>query len=61
MALLSEHVTARERASGLLVGLTVTPPPPSRTAYLVRRADRVLTPPEEAFVALVGGTASWPT
>lgn len=61
VALLSEHVTARERASGLLVGLTVTPPPPSRTAYLVRRADRVLTPPEEAFVALVGGTASWPT
>jgi hypothetical protein len=28
--------------------------------YLVRRADRVLTPPEQAFVALVGGIASWP-
>ncbi|WP_197508386.1 LysR family transcriptional regulator [Mycobacterium sp. E802] len=61
LALLSEHVTARERAAGLLVALSVDPPAPSRTAYLVRRADRVLTPPEEAFVALVGGIAAWPT
>ncbi|WP_166906668.1 LysR family transcriptional regulator [Mycobacterium sp. DL440] len=60
LALLSEHSTARERASGLLVALSVQPPPPSRTVYLVRRADRVLTPPEEAFARLVDGIAAWP-
>lgn len=51
LALLSEHATARERSSGMLVALQIDPPPPSRTVYLARRADRVLTPPEEAFVA----------
>ena len=60
LAMLSEHATARERASGLLVALSVEPPPPGRTVYLARRADRVLTPPEEEFVTLVGGIASWP-
>ncbi|WNG85435.1 LysR family transcriptional regulator [Mycobacterium sp. ITM-2016-00317] len=60
VALLSEHATAREREFGLLAALSVEPAPPSRTAYLVRRADRVLTPPEEAFVALVRKLASWP-
>jgi DNA-binding transcriptional LysR family regulator len=60
LTLLSEHVTARERSSGMLVALEIDPPPPGRTVYMVRRADRVLTPPEEAFVALVGGIASWP-
>jgi DNA-binding transcriptional LysR family regulator len=60
LTLLSEHVTARECSSGMLVALEIDPPPPGRTVYMVRRADRVLTPPEEAFVALVGGIASWP-
>ncbi|ULN34718.1 LysR family transcriptional regulator [Mycolicibacterium smegmatis] len=61
LALLSEHVTARERAAGLLVALSVDPPAQSRTTYLVRRADRVLTPAEEAFVALVDGIPAWPS
>jgi LysR family transcriptional regulator, low CO2-responsive transcriptional regulator len=60
LALLSEHATARERSAGMLVALQIDPPPPSRTVYLARRADRVLTPPEEAFAALVGAIASWP-
>jgi LysR family transcriptional regulator, low CO2-responsive transcriptional regulator len=60
LTLLSEHATARERSSGTLVALEVDPPPPHRTVYLARRADRVLTPPEQVFVALVGGIASWP-
>ena len=60
LALLSEHVTARERASGLLTQLSVEPPPPSRTVALVRRADRVLTPPEEAFHAQLRAIGSWP-
>ncbi len=60
LALLSEHSTARERASGLLEALDVQPPPPSRTVYLARRADRVLTPAEAAFVQLVEGLDAWP-
>ncbi|MGV9801846.1 LysR substrate-binding domain-containing protein [Mycobacterium sp. NPDC003449] len=61
LALLSDHSTARERSSGVLVALSVEPPPPSRTVYLLRRADRVLTPPEQAFVRLVDGISAWPS
>lgn len=61
LALLSEHVTARERAAGLLAELSVDPAPPSRTVSLVRRADRTLTPPEEAFMAQLRAVGSWPT
>lgn len=60
LALLSEHVTARERAAGLLDTVEVSPAPPSRQISLVRRADRTLTPPEEAFVALLRAVGSWP-
>ncbi|WP_341976195.1 LysR family transcriptional regulator [Microbacterium sp. LTA6] len=61
VALLSEHATARERAIGDLVALDITPAPPGRTVSLIRRADRVLTPPEEAFVTLLRSMAHWPT
>lgn len=60
LALLSEHVAARELASGMLVELSVDPAPPSRTVSLVCRADRTLTPPEEAFVAQLRAVGSWP-
>lgn len=60
VALLSEHVTARERAAGHLVALEVDPAPPGRTVSLIRRPDRVLTPPEEAFVAQLRSIAVWP-
>ncbi|MCX5207826.1 LysR family transcriptional regulator [Kitasatospora sp. NBC_00240] len=60
VALLSEHATSREIGFGMLAELTVDPPPPTRTVSLVRRADRVLTPPEEVFVALVRAVAEWP-
>lgn len=60
LALLSEHVTARERAGGLLTQLSVEPAAPSRTVALVHRADRVLTPPEEAFAAQIRAIGSWP-
>ncbi|QIY53516.1 LysR family transcriptional regulator [Streptomyces sp. RPA4-5] len=60
MAVVSEHVIRQETASGLLATLTVSPAPPSRTVSLVRRADRVLTPPEEAFVELVRTVGEWP-
>jgi molybdate transport repressor ModE-like protein len=60
VALLSERVTVRERSLGLLVALDVEPAPADRTVFLVHRADRVFTPPEELFMALVDGVASWP-
>lgn len=60
LAVLSEHMTARERAAGTLAELTVDPPPPSRTVSLVRRTDRTLTPPEEAFAAQLRAIGSWP-
>ncbi len=60
ISLLSEHATARERASGLLAALTVDPAPPTRTVSLVRRADRTLTPPEALFVAQLRAVGSWP-
>lgn len=60
VALLSEHVTARERAAGRLVALSVDPPAPSRTVYLVRKANRVLTHAEAAFTRLVRTTSAWP-
>lgn len=60
VALLSEHATRREIEYGLLAALDVDPAPPTRTVSLVRRTDRVLTPPEEAFVALVRAMGEWP-
>lgn len=60
VALLSEHATARERAAGHLVALDVDPAPPRRTVSLIRRADRVLTPPEEAFADQIRALAVWP-
>ncbi|MFG3258712.1 LysR substrate-binding domain-containing protein [Streptomyces sp. NPDC048172] len=60
VTLLSEHAARREIRSGILSTLSVTPAPPTRAVSLVRRADRVLTPPEEAFVQLVRSVAAWP-
>jgi LysR family transcriptional regulator, low CO2-responsive transcriptional regulator len=60
IALLPDHATARERSAGTLVALSVQPVPAGRTVYLVRRGDRILTPPEEAFSELVHGLTKWP-
>ncbi|MEV4615468.1 LysR family transcriptional regulator [Kitasatospora sp. NPDC049258] len=60
MTVVSEHVIRQESDSGRLATLTVVPAPPHRTISLVRRADRVLTPPEEAFVALARAFPQWP-
>ncbi|WP_327632848.1 LysR family transcriptional regulator [Kribbella sp. NBC_00482] len=60
LAVLSEHVVRREVEVGFLVCLDISPAPPQREVSLVRRADRILTPPEEAFTALVRATAEWP-
>ena len=60
MSILSEHAIARECASDLLTVLVIEPPPPRRMVSLVTRAGRALTPPERAFVDLVGTLAKWP-
>ncbi|WP_433259521.1 LysR family transcriptional regulator (plasmid) [Streptosporangium sp. CA-135522] len=61
VSLLSEHVIRQEIESGMLSTLLLTPAPPTRTVFLVIRADRVLTPPEKAFVELVRTVAEWPS
>jgi DNA-binding transcriptional LysR family regulator len=60
LSLISEHAIIRERASGVLTVLSIEPPPQSRTVSLVTRTGRELTPPERAFVELVGALATWP-
>jgi DNA-binding transcriptional LysR family regulator len=60
IAVLPDHATRREIDAGQLSKLDVRPAPPTRTVSLVRRADRLLTPPEEAFAALVRSTTEWP-
>jgi DNA-binding transcriptional LysR family regulator len=60
LSLISEHAIIRERAAGLLTVLDIEPPPQRRTVSLVTRAGRALTPPEQAFVELVGTLAQWP-
>lgn len=60
VALISEHAVRRELDAGVLVELTLSSAAPSRTVFLVRRADRVLTPPEELFVAQARAVVSWP-
>ncbi|QKW10285.1 LysR family transcriptional regulator [Streptomyces sp. NA04227] len=59
-AVVSEHVVRQETESGLLATLTVLPAPPTRSVSLVRRTDRILTPPEAAFMTLVRDIAEWP-
>lgn len=61
IAILSEHAIRRELDAGILTALSIEPLPPTRAVSLVRRADRVLTPPEEAFVALTRAVAEWPS
>lgn len=60
IAILPEHATRRELDHAQLALLDVDPAPPTRTISLVRRADRPLTPPEQAFVELVRSVKSWP-
>jgi DNA-binding transcriptional LysR family regulator len=60
LSLISEHAITRERASGLLTVLVIEPPPQRRMVSLVTRAGCALTPPERAFVDLVGTLAKWP-
>lgn len=60
VALISEHAVRREIDSGLLVELAIGPAAPSRTVCVVHRADRVLTPPEELFIAQLRAISSWP-
>ncbi|HEY9294407.1 MAG TPA: LysR family transcriptional regulator [Microlunatus sp.] len=61
VALISEHAVRRELEAGLLAQLALRPAAPGRTVSLVRRADRVLTPPEELFVAQLRAVGSWPS
>jgi DNA-binding transcriptional LysR family regulator len=60
ITLLSDHATRYELAHGMLARVEIDVPAPSRTISLVHRADRRMTPPERAFVALVRTVREWP-
>jgi LysR family transcriptional regulator, low CO2-responsive transcriptional regulator len=60
LSLISEHAISREYASGALAVLNIDPAPQRRTVSLVTRVGRTLTPPERAFVDLIGALAKWP-
>lgn len=61
IALVSEHVVARDLRSGDLAHLDVRPAPPARKVWLVRRGAQPLTALEHDFVFMLKTLATWPT
>ncbi|MDR2254537.1 MAG: LysR family transcriptional regulator [Arthrobacter sp.] len=60
LALVSEHVVARDLRSGDLARIRIQPAPARRPVTLVTMALGRLTPVEEQFVHLLTNTTSWP-
>ncbi len=60
LALISEHAVDGDVRAGTLSVLPVHPRPQARPISLVRRRDRLLSPAERAFVALLRAQHDWP-
>lgn len=60
LSLISEHAVAGDLRSGALAVLPVRPAPRPRPISLVRRCDRLLSPAERAFAALLRALPEWP-
>lgn len=60
LALVSEHVVARDLRSGDLARIRIQPAPARRPVTLVTPAMGRLTPVERSFVHLLTNTKSWP-
>ncbi|MFI0980396.1 LysR family transcriptional regulator [Streptomyces sp. NPDC021093] len=60
ITLISEHAVVDDVRSGALTVVPVSPAPRSRPVNLVRRRDRLLSPAEHAFMALLRTIAGWP-
>ncbi|MDJ1137679.1 LysR family transcriptional regulator [Streptomyces iconiensis] len=60
LALISEHAVDVDVRAGTLAVLPVRPAPRARPISLVRRRDRLLSPAESAFTALLRSQRGWP-
>lgn len=60
LALISEHAVEVDVRGGTLAVLPVRPAPRARPISLVRRRDRLLSPAERAFAALLRSQHDWP-
>ncbi|MFE2379578.1 LysR family transcriptional regulator [Streptomyces sp. NPDC059398] len=60
LTLISEHAVDGDVRAGSLAVVPVGPRPRSRPISLVSRRDRLLSPAERAFIALLRTTGSWP-
>lgn len=60
LALISEHAVDGDVRAGTLAVLPVSPRPRARPISLVRRRDRLLSPAERAFAALLRSQHDWP-
>lgn len=60
VSLISEHAVAREAADGVLAIIDVQPAPTARPVVVAHRRDRLLSPAETAFLALLRELADWP-
>lgn len=61
ITLISEHAVVDDVRSGALTVVPVHPAPRSRPVNLVRRRDRLLSPAERAFIAMLRETGSRPS
>ncbi|WP_219413491.1 LysR family transcriptional regulator [Pseudonocardia nigra] len=60
VSLISEHAVARDTALGALAVIDVRPAPPARPVVVAHRRDRLLSPAERAFMAMLRELADWP-
>lgn len=60
VSLISEHAVARDTLHGVLAVLDVRPAPGARPVVVAHRQDRILSPAEDAFLALLRELADWP-
>lgn len=61
LSVISEHAVIHELAEGRLGTADVTPPPGERQVVAGYRRDRLLSPAEQAFLAILRRTREWPT
>jgi len=61
LSLISEHAVVDEVQSGRLAVLQVDPPLKRRPISVVHRRDRLLSPAERAFIALLHEVHDWPS
>lgn len=60
LSLISEHAVGHEVIDRRLATLIVQPAPPGRPVVVAHRRDRILSPADQAFLALLRRINNWP-